>query len=98
MFTILFAQNGISLSTINTIIFWGNDVVTENILYMLIYMIAPIIILLVFSYLPVLKNVEKDYTEENYLNLLPHLDSKERLAFLEIYFSLFCYIFLLLST
>ena len=87
MFTILFAQNGISLSTINTIIFGGNDVVTENILYMLIYMIAPIIILLVFSYLPVLKNVEKDYTEENYLNLLPHLDSKERLAFLEIYFS-----------
>lgn len=85
VFTMLFAQNGVSSSTGNAMYLWSNDAVVLHPIYMIIYMVLPILILLGISIL--LKNHESDNGQERYLNLLPHLDSAERLTFLERYFS-----------
>lgn len=76
VFTMLFTQSGISASTAT---------ISADSFYLIIYMVSPLLILLVISLM-----IEKSQSAENsqeYLNLLPHLDPKERQAFLENYFS-----------
>lgn len=85
VFTMLFAQNGVSSSTGNAMDLWSNDTVVRYPIYMIIYMVIPLFILLGISI--VLKNHKYDNGQERYLNLLPHLDFAERLTFLEHYFS-----------
>ncbi len=87
VFTVLFAQNGVSSSTVNTIMFWSSNAVSENTVYTVIYMIVPVIIILLVSYFPEFKNSADENVDDGYLSLLPHLNSKERLDFLENYFS-----------
>lgn len=84
VFSMLFSQNGISGSA--GILILGNGACSGYQGYLLIYLISPLLILLGMTWSPLGKEkIEK--TEENYLRLLPQMDSKERLSFLERYFS-----------
>lgn len=84
VFMMLFAQNGISGSTGSTTLF-GNKAVVAHPVYMGLYMILPILILLAASFLQ--KSTDVSLEKDSYLRLLPHMDPKERLGFLEAYFS-----------
>lgn len=84
IFLLLFAQNNITINTGN-IFLLGNAYNAQS-FYMLIYTIIPLVILMIISVL-----MKEDVNEENsgseYLNLFPHMEPKERLEFLENYFS-----------
>lgn len=84
IFTMLFVQSGLTSSTNETMSFLKNQTVIQHPLYVSVYMVLPLI--LVFSLLYPKRAKEAD-SGKSYLNLLPHLDSSERLAFLENYFS-----------
>lgn len=87
VFTMLFAQNSIKASTFD-IPYVGNTLITLQPLYMMIYAVSPLIILLVGSLLVKRADAGNEHSNtEIYLNLLPQLDLKERLDFLENYFS-----------
>jgi hypothetical protein len=68
------------------ITFFSDGVFSANSLYMVCYLLLPLVLLLLLSFL-VKKRAAEQVEEEEYLNLLPHLDPKERLRFLEVYFS-----------
>lgn len=85
VFIMLFAENGIKEST-GAITLFKNEAIADYPIYIVFYMIVPIVILLVSSFLIREKAVDGE-KEDNYLNLLPHLDPQERLDFLESYFS-----------
>ena len=85
LFIMLFAQSGIISSTISTFSF-RNALISTYSLFTLFYLILPLIALIVFSLLVEPKR-DSNATDENYLNLLPHLDQQERLDFLDSYFS-----------
>ena len=85
MFILLFTQNGIKEST-GMITFFSDDVFSANSLFMVCYLLLPLLLLLCLSFF-VKKRAADQVEEEGYLNLLPHLDPKERLRFLEVYFS-----------
>lgn len=78
VFTLLFTENGIKSST-SSLGLWSNPY------YMTAYMILPLIIMMLLSFL--FHSVKREDSSEEYLNLLPHLDPEERLDFLENYFS-----------
>lgn len=78
VFTLLFTENGIKSST-SSLGLWSNPY------YMTAYMILPLIIMMLLSFL--FRSVKGEDSSEEYLNLLPHLDPEERLDFLENYFS-----------
>ena len=81
IFSILFAQNGIFESTGAATLIRDN-IIALHPLYAIAYMAFPIAALFLISTLsPAPSQVEK------HLNLLPQLDPKERLDFLENYFS-----------
>lgn len=86
IFTILFAKNSIEVGTMGVSTIGGN-INTLYPVYMLIYIFVPLIIMFGISLL--LKDSKADGEKDGneYLNLLPHLDPKERLNFLESYFS-----------
>lgn len=85
VFIMLFAENGLKESTMVTMLMSGD--LTNHIIYVMLYMLIPLFVLLGLSmYYPVKQRGNND-EYENYLNLLPHLDPKERLVFLENYFS-----------
>jgi len=96
--SIFFNQSGIDISFTNIfymmygnlndpllLVFYKNSDFTEMI-YMAIYFIVPIIIIFVFSYLYKLK-FNKNKPNKDYLELLPHIKTGDRLNFLEQYFS-----------
>jgi hypothetical protein len=85
VFTMLFAQNSISSSTGNVTLFWKNESISMHLFYMASYMVVPLILMLVISLL--LKPSAESDVNVSYINLLPHLDENERIAFLENYFS-----------
>ncbi|GAA0077149.1 hypothetical protein UT300005_15270 [Clostridium sp. CTA-5] len=86
IFTILFAKNSIEMGTL-VISRMSTQLLGSFPFAMAIYMIAPLIIILIISIFQ--KNYTGDIStgDESYLNLLPHIDKKERLNFLEEYFS-----------
>ncbi len=85
LFLMFFGQDGFKQSTGALTMLVGSSAGTASI-EMIAYSILPPIFLFLLSFC--YKNVtELDLEEENYLNLLPHLDSGERLRFLESYFS-----------
>lgn len=85
VFLMLFTQNGIKGST-SVAILDRSDIIVAQSIYMVVYMIFPTVMLLILSFLLKSNKQEVD-AEENYLRLLPHMDAKERLDFLENYFS-----------
>lgn len=86
MFTMLFAQNGISLSTFHS--FWQYSTgMTAHLFFWILYMTVPLALMLAASVFVREEKETEDAQEYGYINLLPHLDPRERLAFLENYFS-----------
>ncbi len=83
VFILLFAQNGISGSTGETTLFCNITVATHP-THMVMYMILPIVILWTAS---LLQEADGLPSGNGYLRLLPHMDPRERLEFLETYFS-----------
>lgn len=83
IFIMLFTQNGIKASTSATVI--QNVSLSGHPAYMSIYLLLPLVILLAISFF-IKPNLDAE-KDDNYLNLLPHLDPDERLRFLENYFS-----------
>lgn len=62
-----------------------NYVGLNGILYLIAYIIVPIIVIYISSYL--YKPTSKKSNEIRYAELLPHINSKDKLVFLEEYFS-----------
>ena len=86
IFLMLFAQNGIKGST-GEVTIYGNETIVSHPSFMAIYMVIPTFILLFLSVF-MKKRLDSDDKQKNtYLQLLPHMDSKEQLDFLEVYFS-----------
>lgn len=90
VFTMLFSKNNLVTSTIQ-ITRNVNNLILIFPIYIAIYIISPLIILWIFSlmHLNIKKQVQVGNNDSNmqYLNLLPHINFKERLDFLEAYFS-----------
>lgn len=86
VFTMLFSQESIMLSTGKSSLFWQDQRIPLHPYYMLIYTMIPLAALVGIS---VIIKDRNDYKSGNphYINLLPHMDSSERLTFLENYFS-----------
>ena len=85
MFIMLFSSD--SLNSSGVVQFFSNS---NNSLYFLLYLILPNILLLFFSFLPQANrnNNRADSNEKSsYINLLPHINQEEKIAFLEKYFS-----------
>lgn len=78
IFALLFGQSNIMEST-------GNIAIYS--IHMIIYMIIPLILLLCIAFYLGKIVFQNDGSDNEYLNLLPHLDSSEQLGFLEYYFS-----------
>lgn len=86
VFFMLFTQDGIKGSS-GGVALYRSDAIAAHPFYMVAYMAFPTVILLILSLL-LKQEKEEDIVEEgNYLRLLPHIDAKERLDFLENYFS-----------
>lgn len=82
VFTSLFSRNSLDVSTLNL-----SFLESDNLL-MLIYLFVPLIILFVVSFLPSIKVSNNKIEEKHrYLELLPHINSSDKLIFLEGYFS-----------
>jgi hypothetical protein len=90
VFNMLFSRNNVDASTIQ-ITQNMNNLILVFPTYIAIYLISPLIILWIFSLIHVnLKwhgEVINNNLNNQYLKLLPHINSKERLDFLEAYFS-----------
>ena len=84
IFSMLFGESGVKASTIMISLF--NDGFNEKKFYLIIYMIAPLLILILLSFI-VRQIGESRLKDEEYLNLLPQLNAEERLIFLDKYFS-----------
>ena len=85
MFVMLFSND--SLNSSGLVQFFGSS---NNSLYFLMYLIIPNVLLLLFSFLPQINrnnNLADSTGKNSYINLLPHINQEERLAFLEKYFS-----------
>ena len=82
VFIMLFTQNGILDRTSAATLFANGSGVYST--YTICYMLLPLLLMLILSLF--IQQTPKN-EEENYLNLLPHLDPEERLRFLESYFS-----------
>lgn len=84
IFVMLFSENSIRLSGFN-IRQLGSVFAGVAPFYLVLYLLLPLGILILISFL-IPKNSQRG-TDDAYINLLPHLDNRERLAFLEYYFS-----------
>ena len=84
VFIMLFAQNGLKESTGAATLL--NAEMTQHTVYLALYMLVPIVILMLIA-LVARQGQAAGASDEDYLNLLPHLDERERLNFLESYFS-----------
>lgn len=86
VFFMLFAQNGIKeIRGGGTLL--RSNLTVEHPIYMILYMVLPTIILFILSFVLRQSKEELLIDGNDYLRLLPHIDAKERLDFLENYFS-----------
>lgn len=83
VFILLFEQGGIKESASMVTLSGGNNL-GINLIFIILYFIVPLFLLIAISMV-----MKKDTSmhDEDYLKLMPHLDPRERLAFLENYFS-----------
>lgn len=82
VFTALFSKNSLDIPTFNLSTFSLNN------RYMVIYLLVPLVILMIISFLPIDKPTGRKKTEvHQYLELLPHINASDKLIFLEGYFS-----------
>lgn len=80
----LFSGGRIETSVVYDAVSQTTEILGNTVIY-LIYMILPVVILFVLSF--GWKTKGKIEEKDSFVNLLPHLDSDERLRFLENYFS-----------
>ncbi len=85
IFYVLFAENSMYFGDLGIYSLFSNNVYT--LVFFTLYILLPSIIVLLSTFFTKSKNVEGSSAEDSYLNLIPHLDKKERLVFLEMYFS-----------
>ncbi len=57
----------------------------EQSIWFIIFLLSPVIILFAGSFVPYMQDREQD-DEDDYLNLIPYVNEKEKLDFLELYF------------
>lgn len=88
IFILLFSKNSFDLGT-GGLALMGQDSAGYFSVSLAIYMIVPLFLLIMISILVHVPAMEKknEAKTPQYLNLIPHLDKKERLFFLEKYFS-----------
>lgn len=86
VFIMLFTRNGLRSSTGGVTLFNNNAADFKILCIWFVYMVVPLLIMLIVSLLFKESDDISDGKAE-YLNLLPHLNTKERLLFLENYFS-----------
>lgn len=85
---LLFSKNNISISSINLLALITN----KYDLYLFAYLLIPLLILFMSSLIPELNKLfdnylEKKYRNKKFLMLLPQNKDKDKLEFLELYFS-----------
>lgn len=85
VFYMLFAENSIHMGSMEILTVTSGKLGNQS-FWMGIYLFAPVIVLFLISFLLKTEINEKG-TEDEYLNLIPQLNEKERLHFLETYFS-----------
>lgn len=86
VFYALFEKNSIQLGSVELLSML--DVTQDGqMVWMGLYLLAPIALLFALSFLLRHRNPETEMGESEYLNLIPQLDERERLNFLETYFS-----------
>jgi hypothetical protein len=85
IFYMLFAKSSMRVGGFG--VFASNSIgISGYYIYFMIYMVIPLVILFAVSLFGK-PNTADINTEGDYLNLIPHLDEKERLQFLELYFT-----------
>lgn len=85
VFYMLFAKDSIHVGSMEMLSFSGMS--KSQIAWTGIYLFAAIVILFLAAFLVNTSENDTGNTDEEYLNLIPQLDEKERLIFLETYFS-----------
>lgn len=85
VFMLLFSKNGIRESTSFLTLSSDHPIILHPV-SSIVYALAPIIFLFLLSFLAGAK-LNRNNSGDNYLNLQPHLNSGERLDFLENYFA-----------
>jgi len=85
MFNRLFSQSSVIWGSIKNIYVNGIEAEADSVWMFLFLVISTLLLPLIALILGLFKKKEK--TDEEYQNLLPHLNDKERLEFLELYFS-----------
>lgn len=85
IFVSLFSKSTIDISMASVLSDFSNSLS----LVMVGYITAPLIILLLISFIPKFNLLKKDkkQSEKHYLELLPHINIQDKLVFLEAYFS-----------
>lgn len=78
VFILLFSKNSLDIST-------GQSIATLNPYIISLYLVIPLILLLIYSFLNKEKVVKNK--ESKYLELLPQINPQDKLVFLENYFS-----------
>lgn len=82
IFYLLFEKDSLLAGGIDTIHFF---VTTGQGVWFAAFLVSPTIFLFLFSFMTGLRG-EKAEEKNDYLNLIPHLNDKEKIAFLELYF------------
>jgi len=90
VFTLLFSYSNLDAATIGNL-YKNLDFYSRLPLILLVYIAAPLVIMIFLSLLPnkikAMANSDNDANNEKILNLLPYINDKEKLVFLETYFS-----------
>lgn len=90
VFTLLFSYSNLDGATIGNA-YKNIDFYTHLPILLLIYIGSPLLIMMLLSLLPkkikAMAGNDTNTSSEKYLNLLPYINDKEKLAFLEAYFS-----------
>jgi len=91
VFTMLFSQSSFSAGTAGAVFKVNNMVVEMPVIMFFYYMVIPLVIILavafIIKYFAVNEKTADSSGEKSYINLLPHVENKDRLMFLESYFS-----------
>ena len=88
VFNLLFSKSSFDMGT-GSIAFSTQHLLLKSPYILSIYMLIPLLIILIGSHFTQEKNnmQRREYFDKEYLNLLPQIDRKERLNFLEYYFT-----------
>lgn len=87
VFVMLFSQNSVVASTGDLATLWNMGDISLHPIYMVVYTVGSLLVLLTVSFIFNKDENNEVSSDSDYINLLPHMDTNERLMFLENYFS-----------